>query len=1043
MPARAPGGRNDNGRLPSSVSSCRRSPGSLVAVFAILALAGWFTPGPMSAETGWTSLGLGDSSIDALGIDHSNPATLYAGTDGEGVFKSADGGATWAAINSGLPDLSVVALAIGPTTPSTLYASVFGSGVFKSTDGGASWAGVNAGLTSLQIAALTINPAAPATLYAGSSGGGVFTSADGGASWAPINTGLTDLNVYALAINPTTTSILYAGTLHGVFKSTNGGVSWAAVGLAHAGEIDALTIDAAQPAIVYAATSGGVFRSSDGGASWLSINSGLTGVEVSALAMDPANAGTLYSSSSEHAPPSSSSGVFKTTNSGGSWAAINSGLTNLDVNTMAIDSASPAALYAGTDQGVFVLRAPLSTPCGPGPGNLCLDASRFSLAATWTTPAGATGGGQAVALTDDTGYFWFFDPTSVEVVAKVVDGCSVNGHFWVFAAGLTNVRVLLTVTDTATGSVATYTNPQSTPFSSIQDTSAFVCGSPSPSYGSRAPASGISSILRAKTRAKTVAKTVPKGASAAPTVCDPSDPTTLCLNADRFSVQAMWQTPDGGSGAGQAVSITSDTGYFWFFDSASVEVVVKVLDGCGLNQRFWVFAAGLTNVAVTLTVTDVITGQARTYRNAQGTAFAPLQDTAGLATCLPSCDAKGLTVQQVNQATDLSGQGLSDPFGADLNLLINRFMALEGCSLQSSASSQSSHASRAAPRQSIDGTCAETQCAGVQYCGPGNSSDGTHWYLGLLPSSTTLNNACFAHDTCYTANCVPNACYFDSSTQATPCDAQLFAVCASLIPSALGGLRCELTADCFICEVAALASLRPTSVTPSECQVPPCFESEAGQVCNPATGMCQGASIDPTGKSFPSSGGSSFVSVTAVPGQPWLAMSNAPWISITSGAGGTGNGMVLYSVAANAGSSQRTGTMTIAGATFTVTQDAATGPPAQDSVTPASEYLGIVGGCPGGTLTGTFQVNAASNESWAVTWYGVDDAGNTVDVSPASGIGPGTLTVTITAAPQTPTPGFDCTSTFQFRWYDPFDVTFGDGQFSPGFTAYYDSIGVN
>ena len=74
------------------------------------------------------------------------------------------------------------------------------------------------------------------------------------------------------------------------------------------------------------------------------------------------------------------------------------------------------------------------------------------------------------------------------------------------------------------------------------------------------------------------------------------------------------------------VSLTGDSGYFWFFDAANIELVVKVLDACTLGN-FWVFAGGLTNVGVTLIVEDTQTGASKTYTNPIGTAFAPLQDT--------------------------------------------------------------------------------------------------------------------------------------------------------------------------------------------------------------------------------------------------------------------------------------------------------------------------------------------------------------------------------------------------------------------------------
>ena len=81
------------------------------------------------------------------------------------------------------------------------------------------------------------------------------------------------------------------------------------------------------------------------------------------------------------------------------------------------------------------------------------------------------------------------------------------------------------------------------------------------------------------------------------------------------------------------MKLTDETGYLWFFDAGNVEMVVKVLDACSLNQRFWIFAGGLTNVQVTLTVTDTVKGAVKTYTNPQGTPFQPIQDTGAFATC--------------------------------------------------------------------------------------------------------------------------------------------------------------------------------------------------------------------------------------------------------------------------------------------------------------------------------------------------------------------------------------------------------------------------
>lgn len=113
----------------------------------------------------------------------------------------------------------------------------------------------------------------------------------------------------------------------------------------------------------------------------------------------------------------------------------------------------------------------------------------------------------------------------------------------------------------------------------------------------------------------------------------PADLTTLCLNGGRFLVRADWTEADGTAGHGTGVALTADTGYFWFFSSSNVEMVVKVLNGCGFNSRYWVFAGGLTNVEVLLTVVDTQNGTTKTYHNPVNTAFQPIQDTAAFATC--------------------------------------------------------------------------------------------------------------------------------------------------------------------------------------------------------------------------------------------------------------------------------------------------------------------------------------------------------------------------------------------------------------------------
>src|SRR5262249_1546667 len=143
----------------------------------------------------------------------------------------------------------------------------------------------------------------------------------------------------------------------------------------------------------------------------------------------------------------------------------------------------PFGIAAGPDGNIWfteyfankIGRLNLSAACTPSATNLCLSNSRFKVEANWTMSDAATGTARAVGLTSDAGYFWFFSSSNPEILVKTLNPCSFHSSYWVFAAGLTNVNVVLRVTDTETGQIKTYMNPQGTPFLPIQDTSAFAC----------------------------------------------------------------------------------------------------------------------------------------------------------------------------------------------------------------------------------------------------------------------------------------------------------------------------------------------------------------------------------------------------------------------------------------------------------------------------------------------------------------------------------------------------------------------------------------
>src|SRR5262245_11283193 len=120
--------------------------------------------------------------------------------------------------------------------------------------------------------------------------------------------------------------------------------------------------------------------------------------------------------------------------------------------------------------------SPLSVahgPCVADALTLCLNGGRFEVRVNWRVPdQGTSGVGTGVALTGDTGYFWFFSPNNVELVVKVVDGRTFNGMYWVLYGALSNVEYTITVTDTVTELVKTYTNPFGN-LASVADTAAF------------------------------------------------------------------------------------------------------------------------------------------------------------------------------------------------------------------------------------------------------------------------------------------------------------------------------------------------------------------------------------------------------------------------------------------------------------------------------------------------------------------------------------------------------------------------------------------
>ncbi|MEA2600130.1 MAG: hypothetical protein QOF89_1122 [Acidobacteriota bacterium] len=578
----------------------------------------------------WTTLEIAPSITEIYHVTPHpiDPRVTLAGSQDNGTFLRDGVTTAWkkiACCDGGKP-------LVDPTNPAIVYAvtQVREFSVLRSDDGGKTFSpkanGIDPGEVGPFIPPLAMSQADPKTLFMGLAH--VYRSTDRGESWKAVSPALPVGGVSRLAVGEGSPARLFATNFSSLLTSADGGDSWRDVS-------DRLpvscylgfAIDRYDPQTAYVLTCwdelhGPLYRTRDGGASWTAVSGNLP------QQLFPTSLVLIQPNPSYRALVlASDDGVFTSTDDGATWHGMSDGLPLASITELAYSDNGARLLAATFGRGVYELS------CPPTPTALCLGNGRFRATVDWQTGDGRSGAAQAIALTSDTGYFWFFGPDNVEIVLKVLDACSFNNRFWVFVGGLTDVRAVVTVTDTLTGAVQVYVNNQGRAFQPIQDTAAFATCSAASAAASKAMTGYPQAAAFQQTMPWLEAPAVPvPRLPKSGTPCVP-DGTSLCLANGRFRVSARWQTSQTQSGDAQAVALTADTGYFWFFGQDNVEVVVKVLDACTFNQRFWVFAGGLTDVAVSLTIVDTVTGATRTYTNPQGQAFQTIQDTSAFATC--------------------------------------------------------------------------------------------------------------------------------------------------------------------------------------------------------------------------------------------------------------------------------------------------------------------------------------------------------------------------------------------------------------------------
>ena len=320
-----------------------------------------------------------NAEVEAFAVIGTN---LFAGTNGNGVFRSTDNGTSWTAANSGLTTPYVRALLASGTR---LYSGTagFGGGIFVSSDTGASWTSATSLLTSSNVHSLAANGT---TLFAGTFGTGVCVSTDSGTSWTNVSAGLTNLYVNALAVSGAN-----------LFAGTNGG---------------------------------GVFFSANSGTSWTAVNDGLTsisftGISVFALAVAGPN---LFAGTG-----SSDGGVFRSSDNGASWTVAGPGLTNTNVNALAVSGSS---LFAGTDKGV-TLPYRLFIPDNYSPSQ------KYPLVLT-LHPSGEGGVDNIAQIANDRIATSWADPVNqAKHPCLVVSPQAPSDHYWIEADIVATVSDLL------------------------------------------------------------------------------------------------------------------------------------------------------------------------------------------------------------------------------------------------------------------------------------------------------------------------------------------------------------------------------------------------------------------------------------------------------------------------------------------------------------------------------------------------------------------------------------------------------------------------
>ncbi len=260
--------------------------------------------------------GLAGADVWALLIDDQDPLTWYAGTRQDGLWRTTDGGLTWALIGGDFATKTILAIA-KVRNSNAVYASFADAGLYKTTDRGNTWVPLGEDKLGNYVYHVAPSPV-NSQLYAFHNG--VFVSSDGGTTWTSKSTGLPSYPFGLMAFDPVDPQIMYVGYYEqGMFKTTNGGDTWSEVGSFNMKRIRSICVDPWDARVVYAGTDGYLFRSTDKGATWSTSAPGLQGASLYSLAVGPGK--TVFGGSWEGT-------LFATRDRGETWSEFRPRLPN-------------------------------------------------------------------------------------------------------------------------------------------------------------------------------------------------------------------------------------------------------------------------------------------------------------------------------------------------------------------------------------------------------------------------------------------------------------------------------------------------------------------------------------------------------------------------------------------------------------------------------------------------------------------------------------------------------------------------------------------